>query len=617
MNFDVNKMAEFFKKEDIAQYKNEKGNVNNVEDTLLFEQEDGEWKLDENLKTKEGFVNALFSDKEKALTKDQLGTIYDAISNMDGKEGMSEEELEQLASFGNAKDKFDSEGNTINEFDIAAFLDVVDEAIDDPNCCDTDCCPEDCSCNDDPPEGIETILKDDDRIKTEGGEVAVDPKDLPEGWSQNDKGEILDKDGNVIGRVETTEADVLNNDGINEIVQSFYLFEEGEGRKYVEVEPWSPELGENSTLTNIIENCYDLEAMGIEPGSEEYKALEKAVMDANPEIYGTEDGGWREEDDGKSRDATIINPGDKIYLPEFKLDAECPCDHDPEPTVATTPDEPTVPTKPTVPTEPTTPTVDTTPTEPTVDTTPTEPTVDTTPTEPTVDTTPTEPTVDTTPTEPTVDTTPTEPTVDTTPTEPTVDTTPDEPTCDTTPPFPDEPTEEEVPTLPTVDTTPDEPTIDTTPDTPTVDTTPDEPTVDTTPDTPTVDTTPEVTPPDVDEPDLGSDIDPAGPETEDIPNNPVDTTPATPPADDTPPSPPAADTTPATPPVDDTPPSPPAADTTPATPPADDTPASPPAVDTTPAAPPADETPDTPAPAPPCDDNPNEDVYTEEEAPEL
>ena len=139
MNFDINKMAEFFKKEDIEKFKNEKGNINNVEDTFLFEQADGDWELNEDLTTRDGFINNLLSSKEKSLTKEQLGTIYDAVSTFDGEEGMSQKELEALASFGNSKDKFDSEGNTINELDIAAFLEVVDEAISDPNCCDTDC----------------------------------------------------------------------------------------------------------------------------------------------------------------------------------------------------------------------------------------------------------------------------------------------------------------------------------------------------------------------------------------------------------------------------------------------------------------------------------------------
>ena len=95
-NFDINKMAEFFKKEDIEKFKDVNGNINNVEDTFLFEQEDGDWKLNEDLKTKDGFVNNLLSSKEKALTEDQLGTIYDAISSMDGTDRMSEAELKAL-----------------------------------------------------------------------------------------------------------------------------------------------------------------------------------------------------------------------------------------------------------------------------------------------------------------------------------------------------------------------------------------------------------------------------------------------------------------------------------------------------------------------------------------
>ncbi len=407
MNPDISKLTDLLKSTDLSAFKNNDGNVKDVNDTNLFQNVNGDSGFDTSLLTRDGFIEALFdSNSSDSLTEDQLGAIYDALAELDGEDGMSEEELKYLAQMGNEKDSAEigAELNyTINENDIAAFLEAAEtadeaaeaaETADEVTDADCTCCDYDCECHNNPEEYHETItsvLKDDDRILT-------------------------DDDGN----------------------------------NYVEVEPWSTNSDDNNCLSRIIANSYDLEAMGIEMYSDEYYALEQAVMDANPDIYGTEDGGWRTEVGGEGRENAVLYTGDKIILPDFEY-VKCTCEDEAEETTVSTP---TATTESTV--EPTTePTTETTaesmgtPNEPTG--TPDEPTG--TPNEPTG--TPNEPTG--TPNEPTG--TPDEPTG--TPNEPTG--TPNEPTG-----TPDEPTG--TPNEPTG--TPNEPTG--TPNEPTG--TPNEPT---------------------------------------------------------------------------------------------------------------------------------------------
>lgn len=106
-----------------------------------------------------------------------------------------------------------------------------------------------------------------------------------------------------------------------------------DGSAYVEVEPWSNDSSQNNCLERIVANNYDLEALGITPNSPEYNQLLEQVMDANPDIYGTKDGGWRTEVGGTGRVNAVIHDGEKINLPglEKMKEVEVP----PE----TTPDE--------------------------------------------------------------------------------------------------------------------------------------------------------------------------------------------------------------------------------------------------------------------------------------
>ena len=253
MNFDVNKLKDLFKKEDTAQYKDNAGNTKKIEDTSLFELEDNNYSFNDSLKTEENFIESLFVSSGDGISEEQLKTIYDSISSLDNKEGMSEEELKFLASLGNEKDKIDTQGNIINELDIAAFLEAVDDAIADPAYNEN----ENDTTNEQPVQEP-AIFKDDDRIKEEKvvTEKAVDVSELPDGWSQNGKGEILDVNGKVIGKVKTTEMDGTN-DGVSDTVESFFLYEET-AQKYVEVEPWSNKNKDNNNKNVINDNYFVL-----------------------------------------------------------------------------------------------------------------------------------------------------------------------------------------------------------------------------------------------------------------------------------------------------------------------------------------------------------------------
>ncbi len=94
--------------------------------------------------------------------------------------------------------------------------------------------------------------------------------------------------------------------------------EDENGNKYVEVELWNNSENANDCLSNIVKNSYNLEQMGINEHSKEYNNLLTAVMNANTDIYGTEDESVRPTAGGIGRENTVLYNGDKIKLPEFE-----------------------------------------------------------------------------------------------------------------------------------------------------------------------------------------------------------------------------------------------------------------------------------------------------------
>ena len=86
----------------------------------------GQYKFNEKLLDRESFINELYVDGANTLTVENLGKLYDIISTLDGNSEMSKDELKWFASLGNAVDKYDTIGNTINEIDVKEFFDLVE-----------------------------------------------------------------------------------------------------------------------------------------------------------------------------------------------------------------------------------------------------------------------------------------------------------------------------------------------------------------------------------------------------------------------------------------------------------------------------------------------------------
>ena len=301
--FDLNNIKNYFESKgcDLTDMRKKSGKSKNVDDKSV-----SAFDSDNGIINKEDFIEELRATKNNPLSVEQLGLLYDAIASFDGEDGMSQEELEWLASLGNETDVNDPNGKKINEEDIevlldSLMLDEVEEETDLP----------------------EAVFKNDDRI-----------------------------------------------------------IEDSEGNRSVYVEKWvaGGNKSQMDCLEHIIANCYDLDAMGIKYGSEEYYELEKAVMDANPWIYEVDENGklirndrivWHkpDEDCSKKRHCAILFTGDKILLPDFKPkepDAEyCPDDEDdteycddnttPEPSPPVPPTEETKPTEPPPPPPPPSP----------------------------------------------------------------------------------------------------------------------------------------------------------------------------------------------------------------------------------------------------------------------
>ena len=108
-SFEIDELNKFFK---------ENNDIKDFNETSLF---DENHSFNNDLLTKEGFVNALFDistkDEDKKLTKEQLEKLYDSIAGMDGKKGISKKELGFFASLG----EDDNKKGVIDKSDIIAF----------------------------------------------------------------------------------------------------------------------------------------------------------------------------------------------------------------------------------------------------------------------------------------------------------------------------------------------------------------------------------------------------------------------------------------------------------------------------------------------------------------
>ena len=314
---DVNKISNLFK---FISINTSDKDIKNMKEANLFLEQNGQTVFNSNLLKHDDFVDTFLSSTDDSLSEKELSFIYHAISEIDGQEGMSKADLTLLAAMGNKTDANDKDGNLINEKDILAFLATVDEQIEAAK----------------NPTTPSTPAKPATPTTTTTTET-VDKKPTT---MEETKTEIID--GNQVTTHVKYEEDKVKQEIMKEEkqyetvkVKEQVPFEkdsriksDSKG-KYVTVEPWGSKKGANDCLERIITNSYDLDKMGIKvynkDGSytKEFKALEKAVMDANPSIYGDKNGKGGHKDhpdlDG-TRHNKIIYTGDKIYLPKYSIE---------------------------------------------------------------------------------------------------------------------------------------------------------------------------------------------------------------------------------------------------------------------------------------------------------
>ncbi|MBR1943739.1 hypothetical protein IJ843_08405 [bacterium] len=230
-----------------------------INDVSLFDTVNGEKKFNEKLTNKDDFISAFQTGKdEDNVSTEQLSAIYDMLdTDKDGK--VNENELKLFASLGgdNKKDAID-----VNDFSAMVNMSKSNKA----------------------------------QIGQQMQQVRQN--------SQNTQNVNRNQNGAKMQAVMKNDARIQTGQN---------------GQKFVAVEGWGSSKNANDCLEAIIQNSYDLSAMGIKAGSEEYNNLLKAVMDANPKIYGTQDGGWRQEVGGKGRSNAVLYTGDNIVLPNFEF----------------------------------------------------------------------------------------------------------------------------------------------------------------------------------------------------------------------------------------------------------------------------------------------------------
>ncbi len=97
-----------------------------IENVNLFECVTNGEEFNERLKDKETFIKSLIGQwGDKAMTEEQLGILFDTLSQYDGIDGMSEDDLKWLAQLSSAEDS----KKVIDDSDIQAFLELCPEDI--------------------------------------------------------------------------------------------------------------------------------------------------------------------------------------------------------------------------------------------------------------------------------------------------------------------------------------------------------------------------------------------------------------------------------------------------------------------------------------------------------
>lgn len=126
---------------------------------------------------------------------------------------------------------------------------------------------------------------------------------------------VTDDEINAFSGRYNMEADDVQNI-LQQSTSSLDSDDESADFKTVIVDAWKK--GDNDCLDHIMKNHY----ADVTPYSKEWFELEKNIMDANPEIYGTIDADGNETIGRKriidgTRHNSVIHPGDEIKLPNF------------------------------------------------------------------------------------------------------------------------------------------------------------------------------------------------------------------------------------------------------------------------------------------------------------
>lgn len=392
----------------------------------IWDDEDG---YNQDIKDTESFVGKAIK-KNGGYTQEELSQIHQAMSYLDGTEGFSDEDIAIAASLGGDENNIDSK-------DIERLLQMFDNC----DCTHDEIHEEDYFKLKNPTNkaGEEKIqeredgskfvniekpnAKDSERLDSLAKVMSqcynLDEMGIEEGTPEYAEllEVVMDANPQIYGTKDFTgkyvggriddfsgeradialvpgeefnipEADAFCHCGCfgektklpNAYIENSKLnYDEEDGIVYVVVEGKD---GDNNSLEAIINKNYDLVGLGIEKGTPEYQALKNAIMDANPEIYGTIDETGHLVNGRMptvpKREKSPLKEGEIFNLPN--IDPECICHGKGNAQATPTPtDKPTV--EPTA--EPTgTPSVTPTPT-PTTEPTSTPTTKPTPTTEPT------------------------------------------------------------------------------------------------------------------------------------------------------------------------------------------------------------------------------------------
>lgn len=263
---------------DISKFFNANNEIKEVNDVSIF---DDSGNINQELLDAKGFRNALhdgqgfwknlFSSND--MTQNNLQQLYELAGSLDGEEGLSQDELKFLASYG--KDGSDNEGKMLNEDDIKAFLQDVES-------------------------GNVNFAPIDDTV------VDVPPSEPPTGDPFNNN--LAKLQGNL-DKIPVEPEPEPEPDF--KLVTSDEIKADENGSKYIEAK-------DGSSLYQIMQDYYDWDSMGIKQYSEDFHQIAEQIMNANPEIFG-EDKGKNNLGEHRNRAnlSSRIYDGYKFILPEI------------------------------------------------------------------------------------------------------------------------------------------------------------------------------------------------------------------------------------------------------------------------------------------------------------